>query len=119
VGQIDTLRDCFRLVEDFEEPIQMKFNWVTRIRPGSMVLRPVAPVCTLDPRFFYLPATSLIDWAGIFGREASGPFLRYVDGFFGCKSGVLDWRKKSGILNIKERMFEQPFLASKRKRTDI
>jgi hypothetical protein len=75
MGQIDALRDCFRLVEEYETGEGMRFDWVTRIRPDTAIVRPVVSVKTLDSRFFYLTTQGLVDHIGIFGRGIATLFF--------------------------------------------
>ena len=120
VGQIDTLRDCFRLVEEYESSEGMRFDWVTRIRPDTAIVRPVVPVRTLDSRFFYLSSQAYVDHIGIFSRNLATHFFTFSDKFFSqCPEGILDWRTSRGIDNIQAFMFEHPPFVGKRIFTPI
>jgi hypothetical protein len=120
VGQIDTLRDCFRLVEEFESTEGMRFDWVTRIRPDTAIVRPVVPLCTLNSRYFYLSSQAFIDHVGIFGRDSATAFFTFIDGFYSqCPRGVLDWKTSGGITDIQAAMFERPPLLGNRMKTPI
>lgn len=120
VGQIDALRDCFRLVEEFEATEGMRFDWVTRIRPDTAIVRPVVPLCTLNSRYFYLSSQAFIDHVGIFGRDLASAFFTFSDGFYNqCPRGVLDWRKSGGVTDIQAAILERPPLLGNRMSTPI
>jgi len=104
IGQLDTLRDCYRMVEDFEKTEGARFDFVTRIRPDSAVLRPVQSIHTLSSAKIYLPARDdgnidrtlsiAIDHIGIFGRLFSDEFFHMANIFYSaCPGGTLTWLK--------------------------
>mmetsp|Transcript_27893 Transcript_27893/g.57319 ORF Transcript_27893/g.57319 Transcript_27893/m.57319 type:complete len:405 (+) Transcript_27893:264-1478(+) len=94
IGQLDTLRDCYRMIEDYEEVEGARFDFVTRIRPDSAVLRPVQSVHTLSSAKAYYPTRVIIDHIGIFGRSVSDYFFLIANRFYsGCPGGSLTWLK--------------------------
>eukprot|EP00613_Pedinella_sp_CCMP2098_P031528 CAMPEP_0171739118 /NCGR_PEP_ID=MMETSP0991-20121206/34036_1 /TAXON_ID=483369 /ORGANISM="non described non described, Strain CCMP2098" /LENGTH=693 /DNA_ID=CAMNT_0012336661 /DNA_START=172 /DNA_END=2250 /DNA_ORIENTATION=- len=112
LGQMDTLRDCYRLVEEFEVTEGIRFDFVTRIRPDTAVLQPVQSIHSLSPEKFYLPSSLYIDHIGIFGRSISDEFFHIVDQFYGlCPGGTLTWLNHRGNTDIQAHFFESsPFL---------
>jgi len=101
-------------VEEYEASEGMRFAWVTRIRPDTAIVRPVASIQTLNSKFFYLSSQAFIDHVGIFGRGLATHFFTFSDRFFSqCPKGVLDWRTNRGITDIQKFMFEHhPFLGN-------
>mmetsp|Transcript_27894 Transcript_27894/g.57320 ORF Transcript_27894/g.57320 Transcript_27894/m.57320 type:complete len:425 (+) Transcript_27894:264-1538(+) len=100
IGQLDTLRDCYRMIEDYEEVEGARFDFVTRIRPDSAVLRAVQSIHTLTSAKIYLPTRDdgnidhigIFDHVGIFGRSFSDElFLRANRFYNACPGGFLTW----------------------------
>ena len=71
LAQLDTLRECFRLVEAYESEHAITFDWVTRLRPDTAIVFPVKPHCFFDEAFTYLPGeiqhdTSSMEQTGMY-----------------------------------------------------
>ena len=119
VGQIDTLRDCFRLVEEYERDKSMRFDWVTRIRPDTSIVRPVPAWCSFETQFSYLPRDLYIDHVGVFSRVQSEGLFLAADQFYGCRGGQInDWVGPKGV-NIQAALLAKPPLVGNIKYADI
>ena len=107
VAQLHTLRECFRLVQKFEESNRMKFDWITRLRPDTVIAYPIKPYCFFDRQYTYLPATPpiqrdlskfedvhyYIDHAAILPRVQAPGLVQAFDEYAKCR-GNLEWRYK-------------------------
>ena len=105
VAQLDTLRECFRLVEKYEAAHGMKFDWITRLRPDTVIAYPIKPMCFFDSHFTYLPgkppgqravnsfldAHFYIDHAAIMPRDQAPGLTTAYDEYANCH-GDLEWR---------------------------
>jgi hypothetical protein len=120
LGQVDTLRDVFSLVEEYEAEHHMRFDWVTRIRPDLIVLQPVTPWCFLDTQYYYVPRRLWMDHIGIFSREVHAEtFFHIIDNYFGCKK-KLNWGAgKTDKPDIQQYFNNIPPMKDHRKTLDI
>ncbi|KAJ3106004.1 hypothetical protein HDU97_007188 [Phlyctochytrium planicorne] len=57
LDDFNTLNECYKLIEDYEQSKGIKFEMIVRARPDTAWLYPIPPWCGYSPSKVYAPAT--------------------------------------------------------------
>ncbi|KAJ3347275.1 hypothetical protein HDU83_002193 [Entophlyctis luteolus] len=82
IGQYNSLRECFKLVEDYESENDMKFDIVLRIRPDAAWFSSLPPWCIYDLSKVFAPAGRHPDHFLLVPRKLADSVFKITDWYY-------------------------------------
>eukprot|EP01116_Phalansterium_solitarium_P007092 TRINITY_DN19579_c0_g1_i1.p1 TRINITY_DN19579_c0_g1~~TRINITY_DN19579_c0_g1_i1.p1 ORF type:complete len:356 (+),score=30.32 TRINITY_DN19579_c0_g1_i1:151-1218(+) len=87
-AQYQNVKNCYRLVTEYEKANNMRFDWVIRMRPDVTIAKSLHPWCLWENNRIYASPWQHLDHFVMTPRKFSDYFFNVIDYYYNCSEGV-------------------------------